>query len=315
MNSNPRIVFLDQNKWIELLRAEQHPNLYPLQYSVLKNLEADLNKRKIVLPLSSTNIYETYKIAAPDRRAKLALLQARLSNGLVFRGRYARLEAELFDFLGKEYGIARAFRSEWWFLSDVFFEAFMSAEDERINFKISPSVLQVIRRYPAKSLFDYLASAPDEERRLAVRNWSNGSELLRRRVESRRDRHRGESMSIRRRIYGALMLEDEFQLLARFAKKCGVDWKSVSQIKGAIARRLLNEMPIYHLERELVLRLEAQERAVTENDFRDVSAYIAAIAYADEVIGENTVVNVARQAGFGKKYNTKLETNILTLIR
>lgn len=111
------------------------------------------------------------------------------------------------------------------------------------------------------------------------------------------------------------MLEDEFQLLARFAKKCGVDWKSVSQIKGAIARRLLNEMPIYHLERELVLRLEAQERAVTENDFRDVSAYIAAIAYADEVIGENTVVNVARQAGFGKKYNTKLETNILTLIR
>jgi hypothetical protein len=46
---------------------------------------------------------------------------------------------------------------------------------------------------------------------------------------------------------------------------------------------------------------------------RDMQAYSAAIPYADEIVGENQFINLARQARFGEKYGTKLETDLLVL--
>jgi hypothetical protein len=110
------------------------------------------------------------------------------------------------------------------------------------------------------------------------------------------------------------MFSGEIELLVRLAGKYGVSWQSMNDIGPALSRRLVNEMPIYNAERELVLRLEAQSRPINENDFRDVHAYCAAIPYADEVIGENQLINLARQAGLGQRYSTRLETDILALL-
>jgi hypothetical protein len=265
------------------------------------------------MPLSSSTLYGTYKIRDPERRARLALLQSRLSGGLVFRGRYARLEGEFASFLGDVYGIDLPPRPDWWFLSDLFFEAMSDNGDERNQFAVSDKVIAHVRENPAAALFDYLTSAPDAERKVAVHNWSDGSDALRKRVEERRARHKDETLDMKMRIYNALMLIDELPLLMKLAGKYGVSWRSTGDIGDVAAQRLMEEVAIYHSEREIVVRLEAQNRAIHENDFRDVQAYCAAVVYADEVIGENQLVNLARQGGLGKKYNTRLETDILAI--
>lgn len=313
MTSPPRIIFLDQNKWIDLLKAECAPLSYQRQYGVLKKLEADFDAHKVVLPLSSTNIYETYKIGDPERKTKLALLQARLSGGLVFRGRHARIESELCDFLSGVYELTLPPRLECWFLSDMFFEAFTDVGDKRNVFTPSPGLIDSLRRHPATALFHYLTTAPDNERLAAVKRWSDGTSALCARVEELRERHKGESLAMRKRIYSTLMMVDELPLLAQVASKYGVQWNSVEDIGDTVMRRIVNEMPIYYTERELVVRLEAQDRPIHENDFRDVQAYCAAITYADEVIGENQLINLARQGGLGQKFGTRLETNVLAL--
>ena len=185
----PQIIFLDQNKWIELLRAEKSPDACPREYAILQGLIAKLQTGKIVLPLSGTNIYETYKIADPQRRQGLAELQSGLSGGLVFRGRHSRIESELSVFLSNAYKLPLLPQVPWWFLSDIFFEAFSDADDDRTSLNLSDKLLQFIRQNSAFALRDYLTSAPDGERVVAVKKWSEGSNSLRSRIESRRKRH------------------------------------------------------------------------------------------------------------------------------
>jgi hypothetical protein len=309
----PRIVYLDQNKWIELARAEKAPSDYPDHFALLERLRNEFAAGQALFPLSAANIFETFKIGDPRRRNTLATLQATLSGGLVFRGRYRRLEEELSAFLAVAYDLEPKSKAPFWFLSNLFYEAFSESDDVRLTPRPSGRLIEFIRQHPATALRDYLTTAPDDERLAAVRNWSAGSEVLRARVEERRTRNKNESLSMRRRIYNVHMFMGDIHLLASLAAESGVQWNSTSDIDSSVARRLVEEMPVYHIERELAVRLEAQLRPINENDFRDVQAYCASIPYADVVVGENLVTNLARQARLDEKYDTKLETDLLSL--
>lgn len=309
----PQIVYLDQNKWIEFSDAEKSPDKFPEQFALLQNCVAKASAGDVVFPLSASNIYETFRISDPNRRESRASLQARLSGGIVFRARYGRLEKELANFLGDAYNLTPLQWPVLWFLSDVFMEAFADLDDPRTGVVFPERVINLIRQHPGYALHNHLTTMPDDERISAVKRWTDGSKALAARIEQRREQHKNETLAIRRRIYSAIMFSDEVNLLVQLAEKYGVRWNSMNDIGSSIARRLMNEVPIYYSERELVLRLEAQPRLIDENDMRDVDTYCAAIPYADDVIGENQFINLARQAGLGEKYNTRLETDLRAL--
>jgi Aldehyde dehydrogenase family len=103
-----QIVYLDQNKWIDLSRAVKHPADYPELRTVLEALVEEATAGRIVVPLTQTNIYETHKINDPERRHDLAYVQATLSQGRVFRGRHKRLETEVTAVLRGAYGLVGA---------------------------------------------------------------------------------------------------------------------------------------------------------------------------------------------------------------
>jgi hypothetical protein len=109
-----RIVYLDQNKWIELARAAKHPAQHPDLQPLLDRVVKEVSACHLALPLTSTNIYETFKIKDPERREYLARLQAALSGGLVFRGRYRRLQAEIADVVRRASGLAPDTREPLW---------------------------------------------------------------------------------------------------------------------------------------------------------------------------------------------------------
>jgi hypothetical protein len=307
-----RIVYLDQNKWVELARAAKYPTKFSEVHSLLTAVIDAVCEGRLALPLTSTILYETHKINNPERREIIARLQAALSGGLVFRGRHKRLQAEISDVARSASGFAPIPRDPFWFLSEIFFESVAEYSDPRMP-TISDRVLSYIRSRPAGCLYDYLVNTPESVRTFAVRQFSEGSNQLRQRIEHRRTRHAQESLAMRRRIYSALLMLDEIHLILAFARSAGVPWTDVSDIGSSNARRIINDVPIYYIERELAVRLEDQKRSVNENDFRDMQGFCAAFVYADHVIGENQFVNLAMQAGLGKKYRTLVSTDLLSL--
>jgi len=307
------IVYLDQNKWIELARAAKHPALHSKLQPLLARIREQVNAGRLALPLTFANIYETHKINDPERRFDLAFVQAFLSNGLVIRGRHSRLKVEINRVLADSFQLTLPDIDERWFISNVFFESVAEWNDTRLGIEISEKVLSYIRCNPAESLFEFLINTPEDVRIGSVKNFSAGSERLRMLVEERRGKHAGESVAMRRRIYSALLMIDDFERIIDFANDIGLMWSGTADMGDKIARRLINEVPTYHIEREIALRLEAQYRPIEENDFRDMQSFCAVIPYAELLVGEKQFVNLARQAGLDRKFGTRMATDLSAL--
>lgn len=306
-----RVVYLDQRQWIELARLASRPQDFQSLQALPERLIAEADAGRIVCPLSFANIYETHKINIRERRNNLALLQSRLSGGRVLRGRRQRLEMEIGLFVDSVFGHSGRPLDERWFLSDIFFESV--ADRTEIGVEASDRFVQHIRSQPAEALFQYLTETPEDVRLDAVKRFSNGSDDLRARIEERRRQHADESLAMRRRIYGAILVIDNIEFILKAAQKAGASWASVSDIGSGSLRRLVSEVPTYHVERELAVRLEAQSRPIEENDFRDMQAFCASVPYCDLVVGENNFVNMAKQAGFSQRYGTRLATQLSEL--
>lgn len=305
-----KVIYLDQNQWIRLAKGIKHPSEDDGIANIIEILTKAVRSKSICLPLSGTTIFETYKIADTARRKELATLQATLSQGIVFVGRHARLARELAHLIQEIRGWERERHHPQWFLSNVFFEAFAEHDDKRIPFLVSDRLLAAIKSEPAKFMYDYLTGAPDSERRVAVKNWSDGSRALAERMERRREQTLLDSVSMRRRVYSALLLSDELDVILDFAREAGAPWQALSDIGPSNARKIIREAPIYHVERELALRLEAQSRKLDENDIRDMSAFCAAVPYADCIFAEKQFVNLTRQAGLHEHYDTLVSSDL-----
>jgi hypothetical protein len=90
----PRIVYLDLNKWIDLARAEAGKDQEKYA-SVLRACEDRVSAGYAIFPLSSEHFMEVAKIADDSRRARLASLMARLSNGWLIASPSSLLTSEL----------------------------------------------------------------------------------------------------------------------------------------------------------------------------------------------------------------------------
>ncbi len=304
-----KIVYLDQNKWIDLARAVKTPACYPKQRAALEVLVGEANAGRVVVPLTASNIYETHKIANQERRDHLAWVQATLSQGLVFRGRHKRLEVEITDLLRAAYGLERLNRDPKWFLSDVHFECILEIYDPR-GPRIPAKMVEWIRCNPSRSLFLYLTETPEAVRAKAVRKFTEGSDNLRKRLEELRTHNLKETPSMRRRIHGARLIASELDLILSIARKADLPEKDETALLQRHAKRIVEQCPTYFIEREMVLRLETHARSIEENDFRDMQTFCAVVNYADFVVAENLFSNVAIQAGLHKKYNTSIITKL-----
>ncbi len=307
-----QIVYLDQNKWIDLSRAVKYPADNPELRTVLEVLVEEANAGRIVLPLTQTNIYETHKINDPERRYDLAYVQATLSQGRVFRGRHKRLDTEVTDVLRGAYGLEPIEHAPHWLLSNVFFEATLEWKDPRLV-PISERVMEAIQKEPPRHLFEYLMLTPDDERVTAVAKFTEGSDKLRQQIEARRARDANESLSMRRKIQSAMLIVNELGLILGFARNAGLPEQNETEILRKTCRKIINDAPTFFIEREIAVRLEAQPRSIEENDLRDMQTFCAVVAYADIVVAENLFSNLATQAGLHKKFETVVTTNLLAL--
>lgn len=309
----PPILYLDQNAWVALARAAWDKTKHPEEHTTLVTLIDAIKLHGLIVPLTFTNLYETMKINDPVRRANMAYAQSVISNGRVVRGRRRILGDTLAAYLATHYGLAYTTPTELWFLSDVWFEAVADRSSGAFDEEVSDNVVDMIRANPAELLFDYLAFGDEDVRRESVRRYSVSSAELLARIEARRLTAAGATLALRRRAYGARLIIDEIDFILATGRGLGLNWSEVRDIGSSLLRKLTVDVPIFHVERELAVRIEDQTRPISENDLRDMSAFVAALPFADIIVAEKPFVNLARQARLEERYGTRLLTSIFDL--
>jgi hypothetical protein len=305
-----RLLYLDQNAWIALAQGAWDKATYPDQHAALTRIIAAVQAGRITAPLSFTNIYETAKINDPVRRTHLAGVQCSISGGKVFRGRRRVLEETLSNFLAERFEIPRPAPAPYWFLSDLWFESAVEHPPAVYGFTVPDAVLATMRQDPGYALFSYLTAGDEAVRTEAVRRHSAGSTELLGRLETRRALIAGETFALRRRAYAAQLLIDELEGILAIARTLGLPWTMAADLGAPLAKRLILDVPVLNVERELVVRLEDQNRATNENDLPDMAAFTTVLPVVDLFVAEKPFVNLARQAGLGQHYSTTLLTEV-----
>lgn len=313
MELQRRVLCLDQNAWIALAQGAWDEVAFPQFKRALLRLVAATDEGRVIIPLTFTNIYETAKINDPVRREHLARVQVSLSEGRVVRGRRGLLRATMMRHLRARVGLGDESPAAEWFLSDLWFEAADDYSPETFRFTISDRLLALIRSEPAFALFDYLTGSDEAVRADGVRRYSRASADLIQRLESRRLLTAGASFAMRKRAYGAQLLIDELDFIFQVAGELGLGWSTVADVGQSIAKSLITQIPVLNVERELVVRLEDQDRDMNENDLRDMASFIAVVPVADIFVAENPFVNLARQAKLDRLYDTALLTSVTAL--
>ena len=309
-----RLVFLDQNAWVALARGSWDKVDFPREHTALTKIIEGVRSGSIIVPLTFANIYETFKINDPIRRATMARAQVLISGGRVFRGRRRILGETLAAHIADKLSIRRLAPEKHWFLSDLWFEAAADYSLDTYGSELSSQVLDVIRQNPAQALFDYLLFDDEEVRLEAIRRYSADSAELTARIQTRRAFVAGETLAIRKRAYSARLIIDELDFILATGRQLDLKWHTVRDIGSSLARSIIAEVPILNVERELVVRLEDQSRKIDENDLRDMASFTTVLPFADLVIAEKQFVNLARQARLGEALKTTLLTSIFDFV-
>jgi hypothetical protein len=313
MTPSPRLLYLDQNAWIALAQGAWDAPAHPAEHAALTRVVMAVQEKRIVVPLSFTNIYETAKINDPLRRTHLARVQSTISGGKVIRSRRRIFEDTLIQHIAQRSDQPPPALADDWFLSDLWFEAAADYAPEKFGFEISKRALDLMGQNPAYALFSYLCESDEAVRLEGVRRYSASSAELLLKLEARRKLAAGETFALRLRAYGAQLIIDELDFIFLTAKRLGLSWSSVSDIGPSLLKSIVTEVPIMNVERELVVRLEDQQRTTNENDLRDMASFTLALPLADILIGEKAFVNLARQAKLGEKYDVVLLTKVMEL--
>lgn len=309
------VVFIDQNKWIDLARIHMGKDVDPARQLLYEELKTAVAGGKVLFPLTVAHILETSKRNDPDSRSHLAEVQAALSKGYVFRSRKARLLLEMRNALKRIFGDQQIELPQHWAIVPGFMQAFEQF-DEMVA---SPSEAQRTRFLnqhidPRTQLYDYLVSHDDSTRRIAHKMYISESDALVKRIEDRRKLWSTVSLAVRQRAYAAQLFIDHQGYVAYELESIG---RSVDEMKalGAPAfKQFMAEVPTFAIEVALSVCLEKQTRAIHANDIRDMHSFCSAIPYASRLIAENTFVTLARQSKLDTRYGCTISTKLDELL-
>jgi hypothetical protein len=309
------IVFLDQNKWIELAQVYSGKTTSGPVATLFPQLVAAVQARRVLFPLTVANILETAKRNDPCSRRHIAEAQALLSLGQVHRSRARRMAIELRAAIQRRFDIEPAPMPAGWGIAPGFMQAFEPMDELRA----SPEEFARVRRmisvmHPAELYLDYMVTQDDTHRREAVATLTQGLSDLVKRIEERRQRFAGESLDYRRRAYAAHAWIDQLDLLNRTLAELGYSFDQLATLGDDGMRTLLADVPTMNVEVEMATRLEAKTGSLSTNDVLDMQSFYTAIPYVDRVVAEKAAISRAQQAKLDTRYGVVLSRSLEDLI-
>ena len=277
----PKVIFLDQNKWIQLCNrnSSESIELYALLMEKVSNKE-------VKILLSNSNILETFKIYDSDKRHRLSQIQCELSQGWVFLDGNSIQRREISNFIARKIGKDPVY-GDGLFCSDVFWDAFGGG----IESNIARANVSKSKGY---ALYHYLNFWSEKERRNIVEEHSKITKNAVQKMKSRTDVSLSEAIGLQRRIYKATVTYSNQDVFFEALEDFNVSITD-KELLLKLCKEAFEDSLVLQAETELALKIENQNGKITENDTRDMASFSKALPYADLIVGERQFVSFAKQ--------------------
>lgn len=309
------IVFLDQNKWIELARVEAGKVTSGPIATLYLQLATAVEEHRVLFPLAVSHILETSKRNDPVSRGWVAETQAKLSRGYVYRSRTGRLLVEMRTTLQRLLGARAPDLPKNWAIAHGFMQAFEPMDTLIATASEAERTSRLNRLVdPRDQYVDYMKNQDDSRRRAAHVKLSMGTSELVARIEARRALLTGDSVDLRRRAYSARLFLDHQDDMIKVLHGLGHTFEQLRALGDNAAITLIEDVPTLNVEAEMAARLEAQTGDIRPNDVFDMQSFYTAIPYSTRIVAEKGSISRARQAKLDVRYQVSLSQSLPDLL-
>lgn len=308
------LVYLDQNKWIDLARAHYNrPGGEPFR-SVLEQVEAAVGAARAIFPLSDAHVIETYKERDTSRRERLAQVMVKISQGWMIAPASYTCPREL------EVAVARFFDEEDLPWPEVLGRgiafAFGRSDELQSDLGISEKRAQLVEAAmdtPA-GLTAFLVGVSEPLLTRGTSDFERRATVYAQSVEEARSAGRNYSKSVRKRAYVADLT---YYLQPRLARALASYELTLTDFLGLGKQQLMSffeSVPTLDVEIELATERDGHwDKEVDPNDMTDISFLSVAIPYCDVVVTEKFWADLAKRKKLDEKYETVVLSDLLEL--
>lgn len=311
-DSSVLTIYLDQNKWIDLARAETgHPDGRPFVETlvVLKKAADDQRAR---FPLSAAHYYETGKQRDPKRRMELATTMVRLAGTLRIAPPHTIVPWEIQRALVEVFNLPLAVPNLELF-GDGVAHAFSAptlrytapSEWQGIPLSVEMQAALQRRAVPAFESMILASVTPDgvpDEMRLTMHDFKNLTDD--RFVQGQEDVASLLKQHGRQRLDDIMLATAYTDIrlpLAEASYRLGLQPEQVSDNW----RRILEAIPSRWVEMKLRQQRQANpQKAWQANDLNDVTALAIAVPYCDAVVTEKSWTSMLSAAKVPERFET-----------
>jgi hypothetical protein len=315
-------VYLDQNKWIDLARAETgHPLGAPF-VDALAVFKRAVDEGRACFPLSSAHYFETGKQSNLQRRIALARTMVRLAGQLRIAPPHDIVPWEVRCALIKVLDLPRPLPEKQIFGSGVA-HAFAAPQ---LRFTSSPTWRGITLPAEVQEMLRPIVEAECEARVLADYVPSDGRACVRLHLEDHSaltgNRFADGQRAVARWIselgrnrLGDVMLATAFadisDPLALAATELGITAEQLADN----ARDIIDQIPSRWVEMKLRSQRQANPQKLWEgNDLNDVISLSIAVPYCDVVVTEKSWASLITAAKVGKPFGTLVTRHLNDLV-
>lgn len=309
------IIYLDQNKWVELARVHAGADNSGPIAELYPQLIAAVEAGRVLFPLSSSHILETSKRNDPVSRGNVAETQAKLSRGYAYRDRTTRLEVEVRTTLLRLFDEEPTQLPPNWAIGAGFWQVFGAPDTLENGAQEIQALIQLSALIdPAELYVSYMKDQDDAVRRVTHAKVAADTAELIARVEERRSRVAGAPLDLRRRAYAVEQFMENQDHFLRVLGQLGYTFDQLHALGERAIKALIEDVPTLNVEGEMAARPEARSGSIKPNDAFDMQWLYTAIPYSSHVVAEKSAIALARQARLDVRYSVRLFTSLTDLL-
>ncbi len=317
----PKLLYLDQNKWVELEKVEFGEKKDETISEILIMLRDLVNSDKLIIPIDFNRLTETSHRSLSHTRERLSELMIEISKGYAVLPFLFVEELEIRNLISRKNGLSEVNLKE--LLINQNAENLLTgtpqivgdipSEDlELINSRIRQLIStnefrQYILSTPAQRDIDFEQEHIEraEQAREILRTMQNDT-------ERRKYLITGDDQRLMRKIMETFKVTDNFEGQISPLEKVG----NLLMIRNALPVPIrsiqdqvnfMRECPLYYTHRTLVsYRDRDLRRPIESNDNIDIVQFVTPLVYFHYIVGEKYFMTLANQAKLDELYSTVL---------
>ncbi len=309
--TSPKILFLDQNFWIDLAKVHYGKDSDTILSQILNKLYDAVSTEKLIIPINLTNVIEAQKIKNLKQREQLARFMISLSKGFSFIPypyiEFKEVENVVLERLKlplhniREIAIGKGLL---YMISDGtpnFLPEFHDSNLDLINETKGLLAKSILKNQSIKEefLIDFIMNP---------RRGHDFSSLIERLEDIRTNGYKTKDKKLKKTIgISHYILNSVSSLLYQACKKNNLDPYSFRFNEKKKIYDFLKSLPFFYTQFLLFNDLDtSRDHKIISNDLQDIRSFSFALPYCDYVAGERHTIFLAKRNDIDKLYSTKL---------